>query len=67
MPKHIHNCLHFETTLTLFIYLCLLIYFYNIIGPISHAVHFSPMTHSLCNWKYVPLNLPYLFPSFHHP
>ena len=28
---------------------------------IPHTVHFIPMTHLLCNWKFVPLNLCHLF------
>ena len=28
---------------------------------IPHTVHFVPMTHLWCNWKFLPLNLPSMF------
>ena len=33
-----------------------------VIDCIPHTVHFIPMTHLFCNWKFVPLNLLHLFP-----
>ena len=33
---------------------------------IPHTVHFIPVTHLFCNWKFVP-NLPYLCLSSLHP
>ena len=30
---------------------------------IPHTVHFVPMTHLLCNWKFTPPNFPHLFLS----
>ena len=35
---------------------------YKIIDYIPHTVHFILMTHLFFNWKFVPLNSPYLFP-----
>ena len=34
--------------------------YYITIGYIPHTVHFKPMTHSFCIWKFEPLNLPHL-------
>ena len=33
----------------------------------SHTVHFIPVTHLFCNWKFVPLNLTHLLLSSPHP
>ena len=35
--------------------------YYIVIDYIPDIVHFIPMTHLLCNWKFVPLDLPHLF------
>ena len=32
-----------------------------IIDYIPHTVHFIPVAHLFWDWKFVPLNLPYLF------
>ena len=41
--------------------------YYLIIDCIPHTVYFVPMIHLFCNWKSLPLNLPYLLFSFPHP
>ena len=35
--------------------------YYNNIDYIPHIVHFTPMTHLFCNWKFIGLNFPHLF------
>ena len=35
--------------------------YYRVIDYIPHIVQFITMTHLFCNWKFVPLNLPYFF------
>ena len=40
--------------------------YYNVIDYIAHTVHFIPMTHLVCNWKLIPLNLSHLFFSLSH-
>ena len=37
--------------------------YYIVINCIPHTVHFLPMSHLFCKWKFVPLNLPHLFIS----
>ena len=41
--------------------------YYVITDCIPHSVHFIPVAYLFCNWKFVPLNFPHLFPSFLHP
>ena len=41
--------------------------YYIIIDYIPHTVHFIPVTHLLCSWKFVPLNRPHPFLSSPHP
>ena len=37
--------------------------YYIVTDCTPHAVHFVPMIHVFCNWKFVPDNLPHLFLS----
>ena len=41
--------------------------YYIIIGHVPHILHFTLVAHLFCNWKFVPLNLPYLYLSPTHP
>ena len=41
--------------------------FSNVIDYISYVVHYTPTTYLFYNWKFVPLNLPYLFHSSSNP
>ena len=36
--------------------------YYIVTDYIPHSVHFIPVTHLFCNWKFVPINLNYQFP-----
>ena len=41
--------------------------YYNAIDCMPHAVHFIPMTHLFCNWKFVPLNFSLSYHFFSTP
>ena len=40
---------------------------YTTIDCMPHAVHFIPVTHLFCNWKFVPLNFSLLYHFFSTP
>ena len=57
----------FELSLIFFKKMFYYFYFSWLLTTFPPIVHFIPVTHLLCNWKFVPLNLSHLFLSFPHP
>ena len=61
MEPRIFRSLLFSLTplsFLIFVFRC-----YIIIDYLPNTVHFIPLNHLFCNWKFVPLNLPHLFLS----